>query len=128
MGFRNGAFATIWEVEPVYDTSTKCRISISRKNKETSEYETDFSGFVMFIGTAAAKKAACLKAKDRIKLGNVEVTTKYDKEKNKTYTNFKCFSFEDANGNNPTETSADANVEKAQSAVDDGEVDDRLPF
>lgn len=38
MGFRNGAFAKVWEVTPVSDTSTKLRISISRKNKQTNEY------------------------------------------------------------------------------------------
>ena len=57
MGFRNGAFAKVWEVTPVSDTSTKLRISISRKNKQTNEYEQDFSGFVLAIGTAAASKA-----------------------------------------------------------------------
>lgn len=57
MGFRNGAYATIWEVKPVSDTNTKARISVSRKNKQTGQYETDFSGFVEFIGTAAASKA-----------------------------------------------------------------------
>lgn len=94
MGFRTGAYAKIWEVTPMSDTSTKVRLSVSRKNKQTNEYEQDFSGFVLAIGTAAAKKAACLKEGERIKLGDVDVTTKYDKEKKVTYTNFKMFSFE----------------------------------
>ena len=72
----------------------KLRISISRKNKQSGEYEQDFSGFVNAIGTAAAKKAACLKEGDTIKLGDVDVTNKYDKEKNITYTNFAVFSFD----------------------------------
>lgn len=55
MGFRNGAYATIWEVKPVSDTNTKARISVSRKNKQTGQYETDFSGFVEFIGTVSRK-------------------------------------------------------------------------
>ena len=54
MGFRTGAFAKVWEVTPMSDTSTKLRMSISRKNKKTDEYEQDFSGFVLAIGTAAA--------------------------------------------------------------------------
>ena len=66
MGFRTGAYAKIWKVEPFSDTSTKLRISISRKNKQSGEYEQDFSGFVSAIGTAAAKKAACLKEGDKI--------------------------------------------------------------
>lgn len=81
MGFRTGAYAKVWEVTPMSDTSTKVRLSVSRKNKQTNEYEQDFSGFVLAIGTAAAKKAACLKEGERIKLGDVDVTTKYDKEK-----------------------------------------------
>lgn len=75
---------------------TKVRISTSRKNKMTDQYETDFSGFVDFIGKDAAPKALQLKERDRIKLGDVAVTNRYDKEKGVTYTNFACFSFEPA--------------------------------
>ena len=125
MGFRKESYATVWSVEAVSDTLTKARISISRKNKQTGEYETDFSGFVSFVGTAVAKKASVLKEKDRIRLGDVDVTNRYDKEKNVTYTNFKVFSFEcqDENESAPTPDSSVTNN------VDDGEVDDsRLPF
>lgn len=127
MGFRKESYATIWTVESVSDTLTKARISISRKNKQTGNYDTDFSGFVSFVGTAAAKKAACLKEKERIRLGDVDVTNRYDKEKNVTYTNFKVFSFEtqdELDGNNHQD---DAPTPKTP--VDEGEVDDsRLPF
>ena len=127
MGFRQGAYATIWEVEALSDVNTKARISISRKNKQTGEYETDFSGYVNFIGTAAAKKASCLKGKDRVKLGDVDLTTKYDAEKKITYYNPKIFSFE-------TQDELDGKAAPAadpapKKPVDDGEVDDsRLPF
>lgn len=127
MGFRKEAFATIWSVESTSDTLTKARISISRKNKQTGEYDTDFSGFVSFVGTAAAKKAAGLKEKDRIRLGDVDVTNKYDKEKNVTYTNYKIFSFETQNEID----GASRNIESPEpkKPVDDGEIeDDRLPF
>ena len=40
MGFRTGSYATIWTVESASDTRTKARISISRKNKQTGEYDT----------------------------------------------------------------------------------------
>lgn len=126
MGFRTGAHAKIWKVEPFSDTSTKLRISISRKNKQSGEYEQDFSGFVSAIGTAAAKKAACLKEGDKIKLGDVDVTTSYNKDKNITYTNYKIFSFEVDNSDSPAPK---ANNTEPQPAVDSGEVDDsRLPF
>lgn len=94
MGFRSGAYATVWEIQPMSDTFTKGRISISKKNRDTGEYDTQFSGYVMFAGTSAASKAAKLKEKDRIKLGDTDVTTKYNKEKNVTYTNFKIYDFE----------------------------------
>lgn len=123
MGFRTGAYAKVWEVTPMSDTSTKVRMSISRKNKQSGEYEQDFSGFVLAIGTAAAKKAAGLKEGNRIKLGDVDVTTKYDKEKKVTYTNFKMFSFE-FDGEEPRDSSTEP-----QPTVDEGEIDDnRLPF
>lgn len=123
MGFRTGSFAKVWTVEPKTDTNTTARISISRKNKQTGEYEQDFSGFVSFVGTATAKKAACLKEGDRIKLGDVDVTTTYNGDKKITYTNYKCFSF-DIEGSAPTTP-----VSEPQPSVDDGEVnDDRLPF
>lgn len=124
MGFRTGSYAKVWAVEPKSDTNTTVRISISRKNKKTDEYEQDFSGFVGFVGTAAAKKAACLKEGDRIKLGDVDVTTSYDREKKVAYTNFKCFSFDVEDS-----ASTSAATNDPQPVVDSGEVDDsRLPF
>lgn len=122
MGFRTGSFAKVWEVTPMSDTSTKVRMSISRKNKQTGEYEQDFSGFVVAVGTAAASKAAKLKEGDRIKLGDVDVSTSYNKEKGVTYTNFKMFSFE-VDGETATPTKA-----APTKSVDDGEPDDGLPY
>lgn len=125
MGFRNNSYAVVWSTETVSDTLTKGRISISRKNKQTGEYEQDFGGFVSFIGSACAKKASQLKEKDRIKLGDVDVSNKYDKERNTTYTNFKIFSFELAD---EPAGSRSANTEP-QPSVDSGEIDDEdLPF
>lgn len=125
MGFRQGCFATIWQVEPVKDTITKAKITTSRKNKNTGEYETDFSGFVTFLGTAAASKAAKLKEKDRIRLGDVDVTRKWDKEKQKEYINFNVFSFEMADAKTTSSPQADTNTEP----VDSGEIEtDDLPF
>lgn len=124
MGFRKDAWATCWGVEVKSDTLTQVRISTSRKDKQTDEYVQDFSGFVAFVGTAAAKKAASLKEKDRIKLGDVEVTTKYDSDKKVTYTNFKCYNF---TTQDEGETTSNTQVEP-QPAVDEGVDDDRLPF
>ena len=50
------------------------------------------NGFGVII--AAAGKAAKLHEGDRIKLGDVDVSTFYNKEKQTEYTTFKVFSFE----------------------------------
>ena len=114
MGFRKDTYAKVWEIEAISDTRTKIRLSTSRKNKQTQQYEQDFSGFVSFVGSAVAKKAANLKEGALIKLGDVDVTTYYDKEKQKSYTNFSCFSFE----------LRDDSVTNSESkSVDDGEPD-----
>lgn len=125
MGFRTGAYATIWEVKQGKGNYSDVRLSISKKNKQTNEYETDFSGFVRFVGTAH-QSAGKLKEKDRIKLGDCEVTNSYDKEKKVTYTNFAVFSFEDANGgsNNTQSKPADTSFVNVDNAIDEEE----LPF
>lgn len=121
MGFRSNSYATVWDVETVSDTVTKGRISTSYKNKNTGEYQTDFSRYVSFIGSAAAKKAAELKPKDRIKLGDVDVTSEYDKNKKVEYINCKIFSFDVVSDNVQQTTKA--------TEVDSGEVaDSDLPF
>lgn len=126
MSFRNNAYATVWEVTPKTATITSARISTSRKDKETDKYETDFSGFVSFLGTAAASKALSLKKEDRIKLLDVAVTSEYNKEQNKTYTNFKVFDFELATKGNSTQAPKTNSTEKE---VDSGEVEaEDLPF
>lgn len=124
MGFRTGAYAKVWSIDAKSDTNTSLRISISKKNKQTGEYENDFAGFVNCYGTAVATQAARLKEGDRIKLGDVDVGNKYDKEKNKEYVYYKVFSFEMADG------SGNASTATAHApAVDSVEIDDSgLPF
>lgn len=128
MGFRTGAYAKVWDTDPISDSATKVRMSVSRKNKQTNDYEQEFSGYVLAVGTAAAQKAARLRAGDRIKLGDVDVTTKYDKNKKTTYTNFKLFSFDLDEQDSDPELAA----EQVDSSVLDDSMshasDDRLPF
>jgi len=128
MGFRHGAYGSVWKVESISPTLTKAQLSISRKNRD-GEYEQEFSSFVAFIGTSAASKAARLTDKDRIKLGDVDVSTKYDKEKKVLYTNFKIFSFEteDEFNGGKSENKSEASVETKNEP--DLEIDDsNLPF
>lgn len=120
MGFGNGSWAKIWSVERG-DKSTKVRLSTSRKNKDTDEYEQDFSGFVTLAGTAH-KQASNLKEGDRIQIGNCTVTSRYDKEKNKEYINFTMFSYEAGDGQAaPAKSDSKAVVAPNSS-------DDDLPF
>lgn len=123
MGFRTGSWCKVWQIEPKSDTATQLRVSISRKNKQTGEYEQDFSGFVSCIGQASAKKAAKLAEGDRIKLGDIDVTTTYNRETKVQYVNYKVFSFQ-------TEDEAGSVVQDPEPVkhVDDGEIDDNLPF
>ena len=52
MGFSNGKYARIWSFENKGNYST-CRLSISRKDKNTGAYVTDFTdGFVRLVGKA----------------------------------------------------------------------------
>lgn len=99
MGFRNDAYAKVWKVEDKGKYSV-CQVSISKKNKKTNEYETEFqSSFVRFVGEAHERILA-LGENSRIKILSCDVTNKYDKDKKVSYTNFVVYSCEDANSEN----------------------------
>jgi len=122
MGFREGAWATVWEVKKnPSGRSFNVNLSTSKKDRDTGEYETDWSGYAMFAGDAA-KKAATLKRGDRIKLNGCEVTTKYVKEQEKKYTNYTVWDYE------PSEFSSGGG--KKSKPVDDEDYisEDSLPF
>jgi len=119
MGFRNGVFAKVWEVKPnPSGKSTSVRLSISRKVSD-GQYEEDFSGYVSFIATAN-DRAAALKKGDRIKLGDVDVSSKYNAEKRERSYSFKVFSFESADGPQGSAKKPGGSPD----AVDDGLPDD----
>ena len=133
MGFRKGAYAKVWEVIPIGDTRTKLRVFISYKNKQTGEYEQDFSGFILCIGTACAAKAAKLQKGESIRLGDCDVTTWYNKETGTNYTSFKIFSFDEqdkASGQDPKRNLPDSQPDEVEGMDDPDypEHDDRLPF
>lgn len=130
MGFRTGSYATIWGVEDKGNFA-KVQLSTSKKNKQTDAYETDFSGFVNFVG-AAREKVLPLQAKDRIKIGDCDVTTSYNKETKVTYTNYAIFSFEVQDGNQSvptsTETKKTKTTKKPAMDLDESNEDSDLPF
>ena len=126
MGFRIDSYAKCWEIIPGQGNFTKVRMSISKKNKETGEYDQDFSGYVMMIGPAHAK-AQNLQPGDRIKLTEIDVSTVYKKELDKEFVNYKCFNFEMAD---PVPqkleiANAPANTVEGDYEPDD---DDEVPF
>lgn len=93
MGFRVGAYAKVWSIEPKSDTWTKLRISISKKKKDSDEYIYEYSGFVDVNGTVPAARAAKLSEGDRIRLGEVDTLCTWDKEKGVEHGYRKVFSF-----------------------------------
>ena len=120
MGFREGNFATVWEVTNKGDRFTKIRVSTSRKNKD-DEYYTDFSGFVSLVGEAhkkAGKIEAALKNSDRvrIKFGATDTTNNYKKDEGREYVNFTLFDFEMAASGG----TASAQEEKSKKAAAKG--------
>lgn len=125
MGFRQDAYAKVWRKEDKGNYHV-VQMSTSKKNKQSGQYETDFSSnFVRFIGTAH-EQMKDLDDGARIKIGNCEVTNKYDKEAKKEYTNFLVFSFELADGEAPKQT-AKPKVENKIEDIPEG-VDEELPF
>lgn len=130
MSFRNKARCTVWGVQPISDTMTKVNLSSDGKNRD-GNYEKDFSGFVAFIGTANAKRAASLKAMDHIVLGDCEVKMTYGDDKKPKYTNYNVFSFEmaESKGKSDGGSSSPAPQKNADEGIDYNPVEEnRLPF
>jgi len=127
MGFRSGAFAKVWEVKPnPSGKSTSVRLSVSRKVSE-GQYEEDFSGYVTFIATAN-DRAGGLKKGDRIKLGDTDVSSKYNAQTKERSYSFKVFSFEPADGSQPTRPEgASKRRDNSLDAVEDGGLPDDFP-
>lgn len=125
MGFKKDAYATCWSVKEGKGNSLRVRLSVSRKNKE-GEYEQDFSGFCTFIGTAKVK-AERLKPKDRIKLGDVDVSTWYNKEKGVEYVTYKVFDFEMADAHD-TPSSSSNKLDSVDNPEEGDNDEDDCPF
>lgn len=67
--------------------STKVRASNSRKNKDTGEYDTEWSGYITFAGDAH-RKLRSVGLKEKVQIIDCDVTTKYDEVKRIQYTNY----------------------------------------
>ncbi|MGN0657804.1 MAG: hypothetical protein ACI4KR_13530 [Ruminiclostridium sp.] len=135
MGFKNGAYAKVWEVVPPQEgkKTYRVRLSISRKDKLSGEYEQDFSGYVSFIGKAAVLAKEKLTKESRVKLLETDVASAYNKEKKEAAYYFKVFDAELADSGNTSPTidtdypfDLDAGVESA--AEEPAEGGDKDPF
>lgn len=109
MGFRSGAYASVFSVERGRGNYYDVNIATSRKDKTTGSYNTDFRAFVRFAGDAAkgieklngmTSKANGNRPIARVKLGDVDTTNSYSPENNKTYTHHVVFTFEYADDSN----------------------------
>ena len=129
MGFKNGAYATVWDIQPKSPKVTVLRLSTSKKPRGEEEYVQDFSGFCSCVGETVATAAKGLKVGDRIKLGEVETTTTYVKEKNVTYTNYAIYSFDKVEpNNNHAGNDKDFANEPEVAGIDEGEEGDGIPW
>lgn len=110
MGFRQGAYVRVWNVNDQGKYST-ANITVSRKNKETGEYVTEFSNnFVRLVGDAH-NQISSLNLPTRedfnpsihkgvtLRIGGCDVTTRYNPETKTSYTNFTIFSFDPVDDN-----------------------------
>ena len=149
MGFRQadsegrGGFARIWSIEDKGNYSL-AKISTSKKRKDGDGYETDFQdGFVRLIGSAHTK-AQELDVTEKgvsIQITSCEVTTPYNAETKKGYTNYAIFAFNipessDTTGSSSsgakkstkTSSKSKATKSKAKQELEIIEDDEDLPF
>lgn len=120
MGFRQNGYFTVWGTT-IYEKYTVVELSSSKKNKQSGKYETDWSSrFVKFIGQAH-KDAVALKRNDRIRIGECEVTNKFDKAKGIMYTDYLVFNYTLEATTTPT------GADSSFMVIPDDAIDD-LPF
>lgn len=137
MGFKKGAWATVWDTKPSSTgKSTAVRLS-TRKKVADGEYKQDFGRYCLFVGDANTK-ASALKEKDRICIGDCEVTNDYIADENREVYTFLIYDFdisEDNNSNTNKTSSKKPQTAKKQapakkSALDDFDdiIDEDDPF
>lgn len=140
MGFRNGAWMSVFGVYPKTGGITQILGSTSRKDKDSGEYVTDFSGYCSCIGNAVAQKALQIKPSAghpvKIHLGDVEVKQTFemgpDGKRVPKYTNFNIYSFEFGENTARAAASGRPSSEPANPAYEgsfmDDVVEEGLPF
>ena len=131
MGFRNGAYARVWEVQAKTPNVTAVRISISKKPRGSDTYVQVFAEYCAVLGATPAKAALALKKGDRIKLLETDVEETYIKETQKKYINWNIYAFEKVTDSaEPVAAPTPAPVGALNAELDDftGPEDEGLPF
>lgn len=107
MGFRSGAYASVFSVKRGNGNYYDVNITTSHKDRSSGNYVRDFGAFVRFAGDAAnvVKKYDGKTSKDngnrplaRVKLGDVDTTNTFNAAKGITYTNHVVFTCEEVDG------------------------------
>ena len=136
MGFRNDSYARVWQVEDKGKYST-ARVTISRKDKNSGTYNTEFSdGYVRLVGQAhTALQGVQIDEKKGIsvKISSCDVTNVYTAPDGKvSYTpHYTIFGLEIQDGGNKTGNNANSAPKSGSDDfmnIPDGVDDDELPF
>ena len=107
MGFRTGAYASVFSVKRGNGNYYDVNITTSHKDRNSGNYVRDFGAFVRFAGDAANVVARFdgKSSKDngnrplaRVRLGDVDTTNTYNAAKGITYTNHVVFTCEEVDG------------------------------
>lgn len=107
MGFRTGAYASVFSVKRGNGNYYDVNITTSHKDRSSGNYVRDFGAFVRFAGDAAnvVAKFDGKSSKDngnrplaRVRLGDVDTTNTYNAAKGITYTNHVVFTCEEVEG------------------------------
>ena len=134
MGFKNNTYATIFQPRnsktpiDIHEKYATAYVGIFKTNRLTNLKEKDFSGWIRFIGRAFERiKNIEVVDKMKIRLLEVEVTSKYNAETNKSTTVFICWDF-DVKGNVKLANNNKVEVESADKQFDPLDDNSDLPF
>ena len=138
MGFSVGRYAKIWSFEDKGKWGT-VNLSVSKKDKETGVYKTDFKdGFVSVVGSAYETiKAATIDPNHglTVRIASCDVTNSYNNAQGKAsykphYTLFGVEIPDDNGKGAPAQTKKESKPDKVDDFVNiaDGIGDEELPF
>ena len=134
MGFRPGAYAKIWSVDP-HDNYTVGNLSISKKKQDGEGYVTEFqNNYVKFVKQAHPALSGVEIPKNglSVQLVATDVFNKYDAEKKAVYTDYIVYEIEIQNngegGGKPASGAAAKPKSGGKAKEDASAADDELPF